>query len=50
MAVTALLDKNPNPSDAEVESAITNLCRCGTYPAMRKAIKRAIELKKGGAK
>jgi isoquinoline 1-oxidoreductase subunit alpha len=50
MAVTALLEKNPNPSDAEVESAITNLCRCGTYPAMRKAIKRAIELKKGGAK
>ena len=50
MAVTALLDKTPNPSDAEVNSAITNLCRCGTYPAMRKAIKRAVELKKGGAK
>ncbi|TAG75005.1 MAG: (2Fe-2S)-binding protein [Burkholderiales bacterium] len=51
MAVTALLDKNPNPSDAEVDAAITNLCRCGTYPAMRKAIKRAVqintEIKKG---
>jgi isoquinoline 1-oxidoreductase subunit alpha len=50
MAVTALLDKNANPSDAEVDAAITNLCRCGTYPAMRKAIRRAVELKKGGAK
>jgi isoquinoline 1-oxidoreductase subunit alpha len=50
MAVTALLDKNANPNDAEVDAAITNLCRCGTYPAMRKAIKRAVELKKGGAK
>jgi isoquinoline 1-oxidoreductase subunit alpha len=47
MAVTALLEKNPNPSDAEVDNAITNLCRCGTYPAMRKAIRRAIEIKKG---
>jgi isoquinoline 1-oxidoreductase subunit alpha len=51
MAVTALLEKNQNPSDAEVDAAITNLCRCGTYPAMRKAIKRAVqinaEIKKG---
>jgi isoquinoline 1-oxidoreductase subunit alpha len=47
MAVTALLEKNANPSDAEVDAAITNLCRCGTYPAMRKAIRRAIEIKKG---
>lgn len=47
MAVTALLEKNANPSDAEVDAVITNLCRCGTYPAMRKAIKRAIEMKKG---
>jgi isoquinoline 1-oxidoreductase subunit alpha len=47
MAVTALLEKNAAPSDAEVDEAITNLCRCGTYPAMRKAIRRAIDLKKG---
>jgi isoquinoline 1-oxidoreductase subunit alpha len=47
MAVTALLEKNATPSDEEIESTITNLCRCGTYPAMRKAIKRAIDLKKG---
>jgi isoquinoline 1-oxidoreductase subunit alpha len=51
MAVTALLEKNANPSDTEVDAAITNLCRCGTYPAMRKAIKRAVqinaEIKKG---
>jgi isoquinoline 1-oxidoreductase subunit alpha len=47
MAVTALLEKNAAPSDAEIDDAITNLCRCGTYPAMRKAIRRAIQLKKG---
>jgi isoquinoline 1-oxidoreductase subunit alpha len=47
MAVTALLEKNAAPSDVEVDEAITNLCRCGTYPAMRKAIRRAIDLKKG---
>jgi isoquinoline 1-oxidoreductase subunit alpha len=47
MAATALLEKNAAPSDAEIDDAITNLCRCGTYPAIRKAIRRAIELKKG---
>ncbi len=47
MAVTALLEKNANPSDDEVNAAITNLCRCGTYPAMKKAIQRAIAIKKG---
>ena len=49
MATTALLAKTPNPTDAEIDAAITNLCRCGTYPAMRAAIKRAAELTKAGA-
>jgi len=49
MATTALLEKTPNPTDADIDAAITNLCRCGTYPAMRAAIKRAAELKKAGA-
>ena len=50
MAATALLDKNPQPSDADIDAAMTNLCRCGTYQRVRAAIHRAAaELKKGGA-
>jgi len=43
MAVIALLEDNPNPSDDEVTRSISNLCRCGTYPRMRRAIRRAAE-------
>ena len=49
MAAAALLKEKPRPTDADIDAAITNLCRCGTYPAMRAAIKRAAELKKAGA-
>ncbi|SLN57945.1 (2Fe-2S)-binding protein [Oceanibacterium hippocampi] len=38
MAAVALLDSNPNPSDAEIDEAIDNVCRCGTYQRIRKAI------------
>jgi isoquinoline 1-oxidoreductase subunit alpha len=48
MATTALLDKTPDPTDADIDAAITNLCRCGTYPAMRLAIKKAAQIKKAG--
>ena len=41
MAVTALLKENPNPSDEDINDGITNICRCGTYPRIRKAIHRA---------
>ncbi len=41
MAAAALLAKNPNPADADIDAAITNLCRCGTYPRIRAAIKGA---------
>jgi isoquinoline 1-oxidoreductase alpha subunit len=41
MAVAALLKTTPSPSDEEIDAAITNLCRCGTYPRIRKAIHRA---------
>jgi len=41
MAAAALLAKTPEPSDAEIDAAITNLCRCGTYPRVRAAIHRA---------
>jgi isoquinoline 1-oxidoreductase alpha subunit len=41
MAATALLQENPNPSDDDIDAAMTNICRCGTYPRIRRAIKRA---------
>ncbi len=46
MATTALLEKTPDPTDADIDAAITNLCRCGTYPAMRVAIKTAAQIRK----
>jgi isoquinoline 1-oxidoreductase alpha subunit len=39
MAAAALLAENAHPSDADVDAAITNLCRCGTYPRVRAAIR-----------
>jgi isoquinoline 1-oxidoreductase alpha subunit len=42
-AATALLSQRPAPGEAEIEAALTNLCRCGTYPAMRVALRRAAE-------
>jgi isoquinoline 1-oxidoreductase alpha subunit len=39
MAATALLKAKPNPSDADIDEAMTNICRCGTYNRIRAAIK-----------
>lgn len=39
MAVSALLRTNPSPSDDELNAAITNICRCGTYPRIRAAVR-----------
>jgi aerobic-type carbon monoxide dehydrogenase small subunit (CoxS/CutS family) len=47
MAVSALLARNPNPSDSEIDREITNICRCGTYRRLRMAIHRAAEIAKG---
>jgi isoquinoline 1-oxidoreductase subunit alpha len=42
MSAVALLEKNPSPSDHDIETAMSgNICRCGTYERIRKAIKRA---------
>ena len=41
MAVVALLRDRPTPTDAEIDATITNLCRCGTQPRVRRAIHRA---------
>ncbi|MDE2617800.1 MAG: (2Fe-2S)-binding protein, partial [Burkholderiales bacterium] len=38
MAVTALLADKPRPSDAEIDAAVTNICRCGTFQQVREAI------------
>lgn len=46
MTASALLEKNPNPTDDEIEMAMNgNICRCGTYLRIRKAIKKAAEEK-----
>ncbi|MCL2714636.1 MAG: (2Fe-2S)-binding protein [Alphaproteobacteria bacterium] len=44
MAVAALLHEKPGPSDAEIDAAITNICRCGTLPRVRAAIHHAAGL------
>ena len=47
MAAAVLLRKNSNPSDAEVDAAMTNICRCGTYPRIRSAIRLAARVMRG---
>ena len=45
MAAVALLKKNPNPTDHDIDTAMAgNICRCGTYPRIRKAIKNAAQM------
>ncbi|MGD9847249.1 MAG: (2Fe-2S)-binding protein [Variibacter sp.] len=41
MAVAAFLKENPKPTDADIDAAITNICRCGTFPRVRAAIHAA---------
>lgn len=41
MAAKAMLKTTPNPTDEDIRNQITNVCRCGTYPRIAKAIKRA---------
>ena len=43
MAAVALLKQKPNPTDADIDEAMTNLCRCGTYQRIRRAIHRAAQ-------
>jgi len=46
MSTVAFLKNNPTPSDADIDAAITNICRCGTYERMRRAIHRAAAMMK----
>jgi aerobic-type carbon monoxide dehydrogenase small subunit (CoxS/CutS family) len=43
MAAAALLSRNPRPSDADIDAAMTNICRCGTYQRIRRAVHRAAQ-------
>ena len=48
MAAAALLKERPKPTDREIDDALTNICRCGTYSAIRRAVHRAAAIL-GGA-
>ena len=49
MAAAALLADKPAPTDADIDAAMTNVCRCGTYQRIRAAVRRAAELAKSKA-
>jgi isoquinoline 1-oxidoreductase alpha subunit len=50
MAAVALLAETPNPTDQQIDSAMSNICRCGTYDRIRKAIHRAAASLRGADK
>ena len=47
MAAAALIDRNDSPTDEQIDAAIVNICRCGIYPRLREAIRRAVRIKTG---
>lgn len=47
MAAAILLKGNPNPTNADIDAAITNICRCGTYPRIRRAVHKAAAMLAG---
>ena len=51
IAAAALLARNPTPTDADIDDAMSgNICRCGTYTRIRAAIHRAAELRRGATR
>ena len=50
MAAAALIAAKPTPTDADIDAAMTNICRCGTYQRIRTAVHRAAEINKTKAK
>jgi isoquinoline 1-oxidoreductase alpha subunit len=48
LTAAVLLERKPHPTDADIDSAMTNICRCGTYDRVRKAIHRAAAGRAGG--
>lgn len=49
MVAADLLARIPQPSDADIDQGMSNICRCGTYVRIRKAVRRAAQLQAGGA-
>jgi aerobic-type carbon monoxide dehydrogenase small subunit (CoxS/CutS family) len=47
MATVAFLKNTPNPTDADIDAGLTNICRCGTYERLRRAVHRAAALMRG---
>lgn len=47
MAAAALIERNAQPTDADIDAAMTNLCRCGIYPRLRPAIRLAARIRAG---
>tara|TARA_B110000037_G_scaffold222259_1_gene296362 strand:+ start:4237 stop:4710 length:474 start_codon:yes stop_codon:yes gene_type:complete len=51
LTAVSLIERNPNPSNDDIDAAHSgNICRCGTYHRIRKAVKLAAQYKRGGAK
>jgi isoquinoline 1-oxidoreductase alpha subunit len=48
MSAAALLKENPNPSDADIDANVTNICRCGTFNRVRRGIHLAVDINKRG--
>lgn len=48
MTAAALLKKNPNPTDADIDAGVTNICRCGTFNRVRRGIHLAADIHKRG--
>lgn len=48
MSAAALLNKNPQPTDADIDASVTNICRCGTFNRVRSGIHLAADIKKRG--
>ena len=46
MSAAALLKDNPNPSDADIDASVTNICRCGTFNRVRSGIHLAVQINK----
>jgi len=47
MAAAALIERNAQPTDADIDAAMTNLCRCGIYPRLRSAVRLAARIRSG---
>jgi isoquinoline 1-oxidoreductase alpha subunit len=47
MTIAALIDRTERPTDADIDAAVTNICRCGIYPRLREAIRGALAARRG---